>query len=176
VIDAAGAEVAAVYADGGVIGANPSQIGGTWAYCYVDADGDRLTTQSGIVVPSDLELAVITNNLTEMLALLNALEPLPHGWSGQVYSDSMVTLGRLFKGWKMTGIPYDLQNRARRLVAAHLGQVTWIRLDGHPSREHLASGIGPRGGPVSVHQQHCDLTCARIGEEYRAARLAGQPS
>ena len=37
----------ALYADGGVIGSNPSSLGGTWAWCGVSASGDRIRTISG---------------------------------------------------------------------------------------------------------------------------------
>jgi hypothetical protein len=42
-----------LYTDGGVIGANPSPFGGTWAYCIVDtADNQRVTCNSGVITPS----------------------------------------------------------------------------------------------------------------------------
>lgn len=40
-------EIIAVYADGGVILKNPSAIGGTWAFCGVDAEGNRVIEGSG---------------------------------------------------------------------------------------------------------------------------------
>src|SRR4051794_41446106 len=92
--------IRSIYADGGVIDRNPSSIGGTWAYCHVDDDDNRISEQGGIFIPSPRGL--VTNNRMEFLALLSALEALPSGWSGRVCSDSRVTLGRLFHSWKMT--------------------------------------------------------------------------
>lgn len=100
-----------VFADGGCIGPNPSEIGGTWAWCLVNEAGQRNWNNSGILLahypPNQAPLdyspeigryGAVSNNHMEFLALLKALEFLPDGWSGTVCSDSMITLGRFFVG------------------------------------------------------------------------------
>jgi ribonuclease HI len=156
--------IIAVYADGGVIGLNPSAIGGTWAWCQVGEDGERLKCASGIIRPSpELGLFVITNNVTEFAALARALRALPDGWSGQVYSDSRITLGRFFEGWKLEGIPVGWGDHIQYL-RKRLGVLEWTLLDGHPTKAQLAAGIGKRGNPVSAHNAWCDKECNRLAK------------
>src|SRR4051812_27988621 len=102
------------YTDGGVIGANPSPIGGTWAFCIVDA-GERITCESGIITPEQAGLPAITNNLTELLAIVNGREALPWAWSGTIYSDSWVSLQRVFLAAKLANVPPWLVHRLQRL-------------------------------------------------------------
>lgn len=160
--------IVSAYADGGVIGANPSSIGGVWAWCHVDEAGRRIATDSGVTLPR-ASLPLITNNLTEMIALVRCLEALPAGWSGTVYSDSQVTLGRLFQGWKMNGIPPVLMRQGSAAVE-RLRTIHWILLDGHPTKAQLAAGIGKRGNLVSEHNVWADAECNRRAREYQAAR------
>lgn len=153
--------IIAVYADGGVIGVNSSPVGGTWACCHVNDHGVRVYTASGVVLPRQ-SCPLITNNLTEMVALVKALEALPEGWHGAVYSDSQITLGRLFLGWKMSGIPDVLiRQGSAALKRLDLARVTWTLLDGHPTKAQLAMGKGKRGNPVSEHNVWCDKQCAK---------------
>ena len=49
----------ALYTDGGVIGQNPSPIGGTWAWCMVGADGTRTRHAYGYVTPADLDTPTV---------------------------------------------------------------------------------------------------------------------
>src|ERR1043165_5334043 len=79
--------VVALDADGGVVGKNPSDIGGTWAWCGVDAEGNRIVWRGGFVPVNGRP---ITNNHTEQIAITLALEAMPDGWSGTVCSDSMI--------------------------------------------------------------------------------------
>jgi len=157
-----------LYADGGVIGANPSRVGGTWAWRLVDADGNVLDHASGDYLCGDIHGYVpVTNNFTEFLALVKGLKSLPDGWSGLVCSDSAVTLGRLFRGWKMTGIPTWLVV-AGGAALQRLGPVEHLLLDGHPTRAHLAAGVGKRGNKVSEHNRWCDEECQRIARDHKA--------
>ena len=66
---------AQIFCDGGVIGPNPSPIGGTWAWCWVH-DDVMIKHEYGVVEPCDLGLTKITNNHTELLAAVRALESL----------------------------------------------------------------------------------------------------
>lgn len=162
--------VVAVYADGGVIGRNPSLIGGTWAWAHVDAAGERIATGSGVVEPETAGVPAITNNYTEMIAILNGLAELPEGWAGIVCSDSKITLGRLFWEWKWTGIPARIIRRAAIVLQRlDLANSTVLLVDGHPTAAQLAAGVGKRGGPVSEHNVWCDAECGRRGRAFRKA-------
>lgn len=171
--------IAAVYSDGGVIGVNPSPIGGTWACCLIDECGTTAESCSGYVwpekvgdwVPWCVETPEVTNNQTEFYALLSALERLPDGWSGRVCSDSAITLGRFFRGFKLTGLPQGWVDRGAAALA-RLGAVTLVQLDGHPTRAQLAAGVGKRGNPVSAHQGWCDKECGRLARRASLARSA----
>lgn len=174
--------IIAVYADGGVIGANPSPIGGTWAYCWVDTEGRRLYERSGVVVPVEracaepampfpacaVGLPSVTNNLSEFVALARCLRSLPDGWSGDVYSDSQITLGRFFRGWRCEAIPDGWAEQIPRIIA-RLGSLRPHLLDGHPTKAQLASGVGKRGNPCSEHNVWCDEECGHVALRYRIA-------
>jgi ribonuclease HI len=155
-------EVVAIYADGGVIGANPSTTGGTWALCHVDAAGERIRHASGVLCARGILADGVTNNMTEMAALVYALESLPDEWSGQVYSDSQVTLGRIFYGWKNKNLPISIVMRARAAVS-RLGRLHPVLLGGHPTAAELTTGTRKNGMPVSKHNVWCDGECGRIG-------------
>jgi ribonuclease HI len=176
--------VVAVYADGGVIGNNPSPIGGTWAYCFVGEGGERLAENSGLLLPSCKALGVlpITNNICEFLAIGKALAALPAGWSGIVYSDSQNAMQRWFDNAACNGLPLEWV-RSRRAVKQRLGAVQWEVIQGHPTRSELEAGRGRRGGAlVSVHNVWCDEACIAAGLEYAVSlgmaeceRLLGKP-
>lgn len=152
-------KIIALYADGGLILRNPSDIGGSWAWCAVDADGNRLI-ESGGIVPAT-EKRAITNNHMEQIAITLALEAMPAGWSGKVYSDSMVALGRIFKGWRVTNLPANIAKRSAAAVA-RLGRIESVLLQGHPTKADLERGIGAkRNLPVSIHNVWCDQECSR---------------
>lgn len=149
----------ALYCDGGVVGKNPSPIGGTWAWCGVDESGARIIERGGFV-PSP-NGRPITNNHTEQIAIVLALEAMPEGWVGMVCSDSMVALGRVFQGWKCKNLPANIERRARAAVT-RLGPIKTMLLQGHPTKADLAAGIGKkRGLPVSIHNAWCDAECNR---------------
>src|SRR5581483_9597584 len=107
--------IVALYCDGGVVGHNPSSIGGTWAWCAVDEEGNRVIERGGVVVAPPNR--PITNNHTEQIAITLALEAMPDGWEGTVYSDSQIGLGRVFKGWRTANLPRNISERSRAAVA-----------------------------------------------------------
>jgi ribonuclease HI len=167
--------ITAIYADGGVIGASRSEIGGMYAWCHVDAADRRIAHDSGLVLPHEVDLPTVTNNLTEFIALLQAMEALPAGWRGTVHSDSWITLQRFFRGAKLNGIPQPLITRLRALHQRFaMAQMPYVLLDGHPTREQLATGIGKRGNPVSQHNVWCDRACGKVGREYADAQRLAQ--
>lgn len=153
-----------LYTDGGVIGQNPSTLGGTWAYCLVDATGQRITCDSGIITPAEAQLPAVTNNLTELLAIVKGREALPYAWTGTIHSDSWVSLQRVFLAAKLKNVPPWLVTRLQKLQRD--GWFTgchWMLLDGHPTKAQLAAGVGKRGAPVSIHNVWCDQACTKAG-------------
>ncbi len=158
--------IIALYTDGGVIGSNPSAIGGTYAYRLVDEDGS--CEGEAYVVTTDRMLGPVTNNQTELLAMLEGLGQLRNDFAGTVYSDSAVTLGRVFDGWKWTRIPLWMHQeyKLQRARLKNWEQIRHVLLDGHPTKAQLAAGIGKRGHPVSEHNVWCDHACTRAGEEF----------
>ena len=161
----------AVYCDGGVIGRNPSEVGGTWAWCTVNAAGEVLERDSGVIE------GLCTNNVSEFVAAVRALEHLPNKWRGQLCSDSAVTLGRLCAGWALQNLPPEWIERGARQLK-RLGPLRPVLLQGHPTKEELAEGVGKRNGyPVSVHNVWCDEECGRQAVKYReglAAKAKGE--
>lgn len=155
-----------LYVDGGVIATNPSMIGGTYAYLYVNEEGQ---TEGAASVVTAAEMgSPVTNNQTEMLALIYGLESLPDDFKGTVFSDSAVTLGRVFQGWKWSHIPEWMHKRfrAQRTRLVHWDEIHYVLLDGHPTKKQLETGVGKRGHPVSIHNVWCDHACGRVGTAY----------
>jgi ribonuclease HI len=163
--------VVTLYADGGVVGKNPSDIGGTWAWCGVDAEGTRIVGRGGFVPACGRP---ITNNHTEQIAITLALEAMPDGWSGTVCSDSMIALGRVFKGWREKNLPRNISARSASALA-RMGRIETVQLQGHPTKADLAVGVGKkRGYPVSVHNVWCDKECGRQADAYRSHTLTSE--
>jgi len=163
------ASAIALYTDGGVIGANPSRIGGTWAYCLVNTAGERIVEASGVITPIQANVVAVTNNVTELLALVYGLERLPMGWTGTVYSDSWVSLQRVFLAAKLRNVPTWLVQRLQALQkCGKLAEMKYELLDGHPTKAELLAGIGKRGHKVSTHNVWADSACQKAA---RAARL-----
>lgn len=156
----------ALYTDGGVIHVNPSPMGGTWAWCLVE-NGQRLRQDSGLLLPT-AEYPTVSNNVTELYALVAGIEALPEDWAGLIFSDSWVSLQRLFLGAKLKNVPPWLVERLGAIQASgRLARMTYQLLDGHPTAAQLLDGKGKRGGPVSEFNVWCDEECGRVG---RAAR------
>lgn len=157
----------ALFADGGVIGSNPSAIGGTWAWRILRNE-QVFQQAAGVITPRQADMPAITNNLTEMLALVRGLQALPISWAGTVYSDSQVTLGRVFLGWKWKNIPLWLHHEYQQARARLLNweQTQWVLLQGHPTKAELADGVGSRGAPVSEHNKWCDMACGLQAAEH----------
>jgi hypothetical protein len=171
--------IVALFADGGLIGRNPSEVGGTWAWCATDAQGNRVREVSGYVLPVEhaspgwprVECPGVTNNMVEFFAVLRALENMPRGWSGYVASDSKVTLRRF--GWidryAIANLPITWQQRGKAALQ-RLGPLKWVHLAGHPTREELLNGYAVRDGKryrVSQHQVWCDEACTERSRNYQ---------
>jgi ribonuclease HI len=162
-----------LYADGGVISRNPSPIGGTWAWCLVQTDGDnegQMRTGSGVIPATEGYGGSVSNNVSELVAAVSALESVPAFWRGTLCSDSQVTLGRLFLGWPLRGVPEPLVKRLRRVQLRLQDDLEHVRsqlLQGHPTKADLERGAGAkRGLPVSQWNVWCDRRCGELAAEY----------
>ncbi len=122
-----------LFCDGGCIGRNPSTIGGTWAWCLISPQDELLEQSSGIITPEKAKMPKITNNLTELLAAVEALSSVVSQWDGTIYTDSKVTYHRLHGSSAFTGIPLWLRQKTENLRRGRRWKVQL--LGGHPSAE-----------------------------------------
>ena len=156
-----------LYVDGGVIGRNPSELGGTWACCYVENDA-IVWSRSGVLTPFEAYVKEVTNNQSEMYAILMGVLALPHEYNGKVFSDSLITIGRVSMGWKWKNIPawgHELYKFARSHLT-RFEEIKFIHLDGHPTKEQLETGRGKRGNLVSKWNVWCDEECTSEGLDW----------
>lgn len=168
-----------IFCDGGVIGANPSAKGGTWAYCWVSHNGVMLKSESGVVLPdgstqTNLKTAnvsyvptlkTISNNLTEFVAALKALESVDEDWSGTLFTDSKVTLHRITNGKSFKGIPEPMVELILAIRRARKYKVVLVA--GHPTKKELLQGYRARNKlPTSAHNVWCDETCQKLAKEF----------
>lgn len=158
-----------LFCDGGVVGENTrgKVKAGTWAYRLV-SQGVVIREMSGVILPEQVAPCEMSNNITEFLALVKGMMILPFDWRGTIWSDSKVTLGRVFCKWALTNIPdwlwSECINHKARLV--HWNQIHYGLLDGHPTKEQLAAGVGKRGHPVSPHNVWCDRACKQVSDTF----------
>jgi ribonuclease HI len=161
-----------LYSDGGCINKNPSSIGGMWAWCLVE-NGRRVKHKSGLIETSP-SLPLVTNNLTELLAAVLALEEMPNEWAGTIWTDSKVTLYRISKYRKkkrasFKGVPEWLKNRVD-VLHKRLGAYSTCLVAGHPSIVDLERGTR-KGVPCSIHNVFCDNLCRDEAVKWRKSRL-----
>lgn len=140
------------WCDGGVIDRNPSSTGGTFGFVIVNEKGISIHADSGSFQPEDMHVAQVTNNQSELLAMVMTLEWAQDHHIGlrYLYSDSQITLGRVFDGWAMNNVP-------RWLLRA----VADINLNG-------TEGKFVRGHSGDKWNELCDTMCQR--EAVRARR------
>jgi ribonuclease HI len=162
------APVIDLYTDGGLLSNNPSLLGGTWAWVQVSA-GCQVASGSGVVTCEEVGSERVTNNFTEMLAIVQGLNSMPNGWRGTLFTDSEVSRIRLvFPRAKWKGIPPSLQ-QALTDTRERLGDFTVTLLAGHPSRRQLAAG--KRGDlPCSRWNKWCDDECKRLAKAWLEAK------
>ena len=167
-------EVRAVYADGGTLGKNPCRHGGMWAYRHVGPDDALVAEDSGVIFPADVGLPTVTNTVAELWAVVRALEALPKGWRGDVFTDSQVTVYRIARPAKAQwrGVPDHLIQRAYTAIR-RLGRLQARLLAGHPTAEDLARGHAQDGRPVSPHNVACDDACNAHAALYWRVRPVG---
>lgn len=158
-----------IFCDGGVVGPNPSQLGGVWAFCWVDEKGNRIKEVSGVVSPDQVGLPTITNNLTELLAVLFAIQSISRDWSGNIHTDSRVTYLRFTSSWKFNGIPAPVR---RAVVYLKQKPHNWrmVLIAGHPTQADLEKGF--KGDyPVSEHNVWADMECNRLAKLVKTGEL-----
>lgn len=161
-----------LYVDGGVVKKNPSPIGGTWAWCLIDND-EIVLSGCGSILPTP-GFPGISNNYSEMVALLEGLESTRSMWSPQfrVFSDSQVTLNRVFGNWRWSNLPETLEMRYLRLQQdPKFRDLECFLLHGHPSKKELEIGF-KRGLPVSKWNVWCDRECTKVSLALQALSLA----
>src|SRR5258706_10661269 len=151
-------EVVQLFCDGGLVGSNPSSIGGAYCWAGVDIEGKRIVANRGFVPATPTRF--ITNNHTEQIAIVLALEAMPDGWSGEVLTDSKIAMSRVFKIGIYTykNLPINVIKRTEAVVA-RLGKVNPIKLAGHPTDIELRNGRTKKGTKVSHHNVYCDEQC-----------------
>lgn len=161
-----------LYTDGGVVGANPSPFGGTYAFVGVDSDDCKVFEGYGFIRPDDLRLPSevddgideVTNNVTEILAIYYALHyvrHLPHTTTFTVWTDSQIAE----RWWtckhpELSPYPQAIHN-LRYSVPGTLARTTFRLLAGHPSKSHLQRGI-KNGLPVSPWNMLADKLCTQV--------------
>ena len=155
-----------IYADGGVIGRNPSSIGGTWAYVLTQ-DDEVLKECSNVVTPEQIQMPAVSNNVTELIAVVRGLAAVPFDWYGTIASDSEITLGRVFRGWHRHNVPDWLSAELDFQIQMHIkwNKINGHLLQGHPTRLQLLKGMGDRY-PVSKHNVRCDQLCGIEAKKY----------
>ncbi len=157
-----------LYSDGGLVNRNPSTYGGTWAWVRV-CDCKVVKKASGVVTPKQINRKTVTNNLSELLAAVLAVEDMlldnPY-WEGILYTDSKITQARLTFSKKFANIPGQLKDRTIKIRPA-LKKV--ILLSGHPTLNELFDGYSKRGYPVSRYNKMCDDMCQDEAKKFMEA-------
>lgn len=121
--------------------------------------------QSGFVTTREFNLPNITNNLTELLAALYALESVPDNWNGTIFTDSRITLFRVTNGVKFAGIPQGMIDRAMKLRRNRKYKCSLV--GGHPTREELKKGFKRKNGlPVSQFNVFVDGQCKKAIKDF----------
>ncbi len=196
---------ARVYADGGLVWsgqAGASLIGGTWAWVSVDANDQEVARASGFISAAEMAAdygmtAEVTNNQTEFLAMLLALEALPDRWAGVICSDSKNALDRISLRSSMKNLPLAWIRRAK-VARGRLGRLVELHVSGHPSvidlecgRRHVKEPIKGfstgwcdkgthdmhyHGRPVSKWNKVVDRLCREAGLPHMLPRKATKRS
>ncbi len=160
-----------LFCDGGLIGRNPSSLGGTWCYCWVDASDQLIHYQSGFILPHEYELAAVTNNQAELVAAIRALASVPAGWQGLIHTDSKVTLHRISRDIPpgKDGVPEALRLELMDLRRTRRWRAVFVA--GHPNKQELTRGYRLRNHlPVSRYNQFCDSECQRLARNFLDGR------
>lgn len=187
-----------IFCDGGLLGSQKKdrgcELGGTWAWVAVERDVDAkistnylelggigataryIASDSGVVLATAVR--GVTNNHTEQIAIIKALESLVGNWSGTIFTDSRTALLRVQSDYEIynlgkerketseKGLPPNISNRSKKAVS-RLGKLKFVLLQGHPKPDELEHGWGrKRDLPVSKWNVHCDDACNHEKENY----------
>lgn len=150
-----------IYVDGGVISRNPSPYGGTYAYRLVHEDGNVLSEGCEIILYPGC-----TNNMSEYLAALYGMTKTPSNIPATLFSDSQITLGRIFHGWKTNGIFEQWKNKMNTEYNRLKGFLLHEIVDGHPTKLQLSIGIGKRGNKCNINNVWCDKACQQKSKQF----------
>jgi ribonuclease HI len=156
-------KVKAIYTDGGLVQKNPSPIGGSWAFRFVDSE-DRLggnvvhQFSGGRIQPG------ITNNTVEFIAAVLAFRALPEGWSGVWSPDSEVTVTRLLYGGQGRGLSQaQIDWGKRAMERIDVKNIKVVMLGGHPTNFDLTQGFRKKDNKlVSIHNVWADKACGIV--------------
>ena len=166
-----------IFVDGGLLGPkNPSKLGGTWAYCWVDEQGEMIRLKSGLILPGEHNWEAgktVSNNFSELAAAYMGLCSVGFYWPGTIYTDSKVTWWRITTGQGFAGIPSWLQESILEIRESSEYQATLIA--GHPTARELEQGFAVRKSyrlptPVSKFNCLCDEECQRLAREFMNGR------
>ena len=161
-----------LYTDGGVVLKNPSTIGGTWAWCLVE-DDKVIRQDSGHITPKQMFSPTVTNNQTELYAVIRGFTGLNDRDIVEVRSDSEITLGRVFKHYAFNNIPNWMVDFMDEEIdrLRNFKKFTYELMDGHPTREQVEKGIGKRGHVTSKWNVWCDEECRRQAKKLLLEQL-----
>jgi hypothetical protein len=76
-----------------------------------------------------------------------------------LYSDSELTLKRLFEGYSMEKLPKNVQERAWDVLLHFDGRIGRTLVGGHPTKKELKAGVNKKGLPVSQFNVLVDKLC-----------------
>lgn len=157
-----------LYADGGVIGRNPSPYGGPYAWYLIQDNETVIRAGDGILTPADLGTETVSNNNTELLAVLAGAEAATPNYPNlTIKSDSLNALRWLFGEKGIQNVPQALRDRLiAYLKTGRLAGCSYTLLAGHPTKEWLAAGYRTEPGKspleVSIWNKACDDRCNEL--------------
>lgn len=135
----------------------------------VDTADQEIGYQAGVVTPQAVGTTVITNQVSSVVAILAGLAALPTGWSGMVASPQEIALGRVCRGYTLTGIPPVLIQRGQRVLQRFDPDALQpVVLAGQPTLAQIRAGGGAHGKPVSQHQVTCQTLCQQVAQVWCA--------
>lgn len=161
-------------ADASTIFTSPSTEGGTFAWCQVDMWDQKLERNSGIVLPYELGVTKLDNNLLELVACLRGLASLPNGWAGQVWTDNQPAAWNLSythgvrRGFRL--LPACV-NDSLETQLARLGHFSVVLVGGHPTPSDRRRGYKRNGRPISQHHIWCDRECTMQAWKFRQQQI-----
>lgn len=162
---------------------NPSIRGFTWAWVLCDEHDQFVRSSHGYVlcpITVDGRVWPAQTDMAEFYALTRALSQLPLGWSGEVATDNLLTIHRMFHQQPIRSVPPSWARDAAKFRAALMaagGLLTPIHLRGHPKVEQLAQGhdgtAADPGIPTSRWNVRADDLC-QLARKKAEAYLDGR--